>query len=186
MLGDVALIRAVRALRDGAIIAYPTEAVWGVGCDPFNQRAVETLLALKHRPLHKGLILAAADATMFAPLIDPLPPAQRQRLLDSWPGPNTWVVPDPDHLTPRWIRGAHDSVALRVSAHPLVARLARAFGGAIVSTSANPSGLPPARSRFMVRRYFGELVMILPGETAGARNPTTIRDVVSGNTLRAS
>lgn len=186
MLGDVALIRAVRALHDGALIAYPTEAVWGIGCDPFNRAAVETLLALKRRPVHKGLILAAADATMLAPLLDPLPADQRQRLADSWPGPNTWVVPDPKQYMPSWIRGTHDSVALRVSAHPLIVQLSRAFGGPIVSTSANPAGLLPARNRYQVRRYFDGLVMILPGETAGQRSPTVICDIVSGRVLRTS
>lgn len=184
MTGDLALIRAMRALREGAVIAYPTEGVWGLGCDPFNRDSVELLLALKRRPGAKGLILIAAEADMFAPLLDPLPPALRQQLDASWPGPNTWIVPDPDHLAPPWIRGRHDSLALRVTAHPLAARLSRAFGGPIVSTSANPAGLAPALSAYAVRRYFGGLVMIVPGNTGGSKTPSTIRDLVTGRVLR--
>ena len=132
MTGDLALIRAVRALRDGAVIAYPTEGVWGLGCDPFNRDAVEFLLALKRRPSEKGLILIAAESDMFAPLLDPLPASLRHQLDASWPGPNTWIVPDPDHLSPPWIRGRHNSLAVRVTAHPQAARLSRAFGGPLI------------------------------------------------------
>ena len=185
MAGSLALIRVVRALHDGAVIAYPTEGVWGLGCDPDNQKAVSTLLALKHRPIEKGLILVAADAIMFAPLIDTLPADKRRLLQQSWPGPNTWVVPDPDHRIPSWIRGRHDSVALRVSAHPVVQQLSRAFGGALVSTSANPAGLPAALNQYAVRRYFGELVMMVRGETGADKVPTAIRDLVTGKILRA-
>jgi len=184
MTGDWAIIRALRALREGAVIAYPTEGVWGLGCDPFNRDAVELLLALKRRPSAKGLILIAADATMFAPLLDPLPPSQRQQLEASWPGPNTWIVPDPDHLAPPWIRGRHDSLAVRVTAHPLAARLSQAFGAPIVSTSANPAGLAPALTPNAVRRYFGGLVMIVPGSTGGGNTPSTIRDLATGRVLR--
>jgi len=184
MTGDLASIRAVRALREGAVIAYPTEGVWGLGCDPFNRDAVELLLALKQRPSAKGLILIAAAAAMFAPLLDPLPPLLRQQLDSSWPGPNTWIVPDPAHLSPPWVRGRHNSLALRVTAHPTAARLSREFGGPIVSTSANPAGLTPALTAYTVRRYFGGLVMIVPGNTGGSKTPSTIRDLVSGRLLR--
>lgn len=184
MAGDLALIRAVRALHAGAVVAYPTEGVWGLGCDPFNRDAVLALLALKQRPSTKGLILIAADAAMFAPLLDPLPAPLRQRLAASWPGPNTWIVPDPEHLAPAWIRGRHDSVALRVTAHPQASRLSQAFGGPLVSTSANPAGLPAALTANTVRRYFGGLVRILPGTTGGSKTPSTIRDLVSGQVLR--
>lgn len=184
MTGDLALIRAVRALRDGAVIAYPTEGVWGLGCDPFNRDAVEFLLALKRRPSEKGLILIAAESAMFAPLLDSLSASLRQQLDASWPGPNTWIVPDPDHLSPPWIRGRHNSLAVRVTAHPQAARLSRAFGAPLVSTSANPSGLAPAMTAYAVRRYFGRLVMIVPGNTGGSKTPSTIRDLVSGRVLR--
>ena len=135
--------QAARAIRAGAVIAYPTEAVWGLGCDPWNEEAVYRLLALKERPMHKGLILVADDIGQFDFLLDDLPEIWQERLAGSWPGPNTWLVPHQGRL-PAWITGRHASVALRVSDHPLVRALC-ALTGPLVSTSANPAGRPAAR-----------------------------------------
>lgn len=176
---------ALRMLRDGGVIAYPTEAVWGLGCDPMHADAVQRLLALKQRPVEKGLILVAADLAQVQPWLDALPVARREAVLATWPGPVTWLLPDPDQRIPAWIRGHHQSVALRVSAHPQVQALSRAFGGLLVSTSANPAGLPPARTALDVHRYFGEAVdAMVPGETGGLDKPTAIRDALTGETLR--
>lgn len=176
---------AVRALRRGGVIAYPTEGVWGLGCDPFDPVAVAKLLELKQRAVHKGLILVAADMGQLAPCLGDLTPAQRDCLTQSWPGPHTWVVPHGSSL-PNWISGYKPTVALRVSAHPVVAALCRAYGGPIVSTSANPAGLPPARTALTVRRYFGDkLDCVLQGKLGGQTGPTPIRDLVSGRSLRA-
>lgn len=174
---------AVRALRAGAVVAYPTEAVWGLGCDPFNESAVRRLLALKQRSEAKGLIIIAADVAQIAPWIAALTPSQRAAALATWPGPYTWVVPAPQ--APRWLRGAHASLALRVSAHPGVQALCRAWGGPLVSTSANLSGQPPARDPLALRRQFGDgLGFILPGRLGGDARPSEIRDAVSGAVLR--
>lgn len=170
-------------IRRGAVIAYPTEAVWGLGCDPFNATAVARLLALKERPVHKGLILVAADIKQFAWLLDGLTAEQLQQLTDSWPGPNTWLVPHHNRV-PEWICGAHDSVAIRVSAHPLVAQLCT-LTGPLVSTSANPSGRLPAKSRLRIEQYFhGQLDAVLSGELGQSSKPSTIRDLRTGQVLR--
>jgi L-threonylcarbamoyladenylate synthase len=175
---------AVRALRAGRVIAYPTEAVWGLGCDPFNPEAVQALLWMKNRPVEKGMILVADNMESVRPLMElPTSEEQQSRLKQSWPGPNTWLVPA-SRLVPEWIRGRHTKVALRVSAHPLVQRLCREFGGPIVSTSANPAGCREARSVFDVRKYFGDSVVAVPGALGSLDQPTTIRDLVSGETLR--
>ena len=172
-------------VRDGAVIAYPTEAVWGLGCDPFNATAVARLLALKERPVHKGLILVAADIEQFAELLEGLSASELAQLQKSWPGPNTWLVPHHNRV-PDWITGAHDSVAIRVSAHPLVAELCR-LTGPLVSTSANPSGLLPARSRLRIEQYFhGQLDAVLSGELGQSSNPSTIRDLRTGQVLRSA
>ena len=172
-------------LASGGVIAYPTEGVWGLGCNPDDKHAVLRLLELKQRPVEKGLILVAADIEQFAPYLQGLAPALRRRLTESWPGPVTWVVPD-NGRAPLWVRGDHPGVALRVSDHPLVAALCRAFGGPVVSTSANPGGRQPARSALAVRRYFGkQLDFVLPGELGGLRGATTISDLVSGEVMRA-
>lgn len=178
------LRQACRTLRRGGVIAYPTEGVWGLGCDPFNPDAVAKLLALKQREVTKGLILVAATIEQFEPYLRALAPAQRALLARSWPGPQTWVVPHGATL-PDWITGYKSAAALRVSAHPIVAALCRFNGGPIVSTSANPAGRPPARSALKVRRYFGDkLDYLLPGKLGGQVGPTPIRDLASGRLLR--
>ncbi len=171
-------------LHAGGLVAYPTEAVYGLGCDPLNSAAVERLLALKRRPWQKGMILIAARIEQLQPYIQPIPPEHQHKLDQSWPGPHTWLIPASDNC-PAWIRGEHHTVAVRVSAHPLVKALCEAFGGAIVSTSANLAGKQPARSPLRVLRALGEEVdYCLHGELGGADRPTGIRDLVSGEAVR--
>jgi len=180
------LRQAVWTLRAGGVIAYPTEAVWGVGCDPFNRDAVVRLLAIKERPMHKGLILIAAEVGQVLPWLGGLTVGQCRRVLESWPGPNTWVVPVGPEF-PAWVRGDHDSVAVRVSAHPGVQALCRAWGGALVSTSANRTGLPPARSALQLQCGLrGRVDYRLPGQLGGQSRPTLIRDALTGDILRPS
>lgn len=184
MLNSFHLHGAVRALQSGGVIAYPTEGVWGLGCDPFDAHAVARLLQLKRREPAKGLILVAATSAQFEPYLAPLTPAQRQQLLSTWPGPATWLVPH-NGTVPEWITGGRPQVALRVSAHPPVVALCERFGGPLVSTSANPSGRPPARDALRVRRYFGtRLDYILQGPLGGQRGPTPIRDLRDGSLRR--
>ncbi|PAU64773.1 tRNA threonylcarbamoyladenosine biosynthesis protein RimN [Pseudomonas sp. PIC25] len=172
-----------RVVREGGVVAYPTEAVWGLGCDPWNEEAVYRLLALKDRPVEKGLILVADSIRQFDFLLEDLPEAWQDRLASTWPGPNTWLVPHQNRL-PEWITGQHDSVALRVSDHPLVRDLC-ALTGPLVSTSANPGGRPAARTRLRVEQYFHDrLDAVLGGALGGRKNPSTIRDLVSGRVVR--
>ncbi len=180
------LARAVRALRDGGVIAYPTEAVWGLGCDPLDEAAVLRLLALKQRNWQKGVILVAADMTQLAPYLHGLADDLLQTLRSSWPGPNTWLIPNNGNA-PDWITGGRDTLAVRVSDHPLVSALCSAYGAAIVSTSANPSGKAPARSALAVRRYFHtQLDDILPGNLGTQQKPTRIRHLLTGETVRSA
>ncbi len=184
---ESALVPAVAALRAGGVIAYPTEAVFGLGCDPQNPTAVERLFALKQRPPTQGVLLIAADFAQVKNFIDLLavPADAFARAQATWPGPHTWIFPRAA-ATPTWLTGAHSGIALRVTAHPLAAALCRAFGGALVSTSANRHGEPPARSAAAVQAAFGaELAYILPGETGGLARPTPIRDVITGDEIRA-
>ena len=175
---------AVSALREGGVIACPTEAVWGLSCDPNNRDAVTYLLALKSRAVGKGLILVASSPQQVEFLLSGLTPQQRQTVCASWPGPTTWLVPHRG-VVPDWICGEHETVAVRVSAHPIVSALCAAWGGPLVSTSANPSGARPAREVFQVHRYFGDsLDYVLPGRVGAAARPTTIRDARSGQIVR--
>lgn len=180
------LQQAIDALRRGGVIACPTEAVWGLGCDPFDEAAVMRLLAIKGRDVGKGLLLVAADASQLDGLVDwdALPAERRDRVLASWPGAHTWVLPATPRV-PRWITGDHDGVAARVTAHPLVAGLCRAFGDPLVSTSANAAGEPPARTEAgLAPTLRAALDAVLPGATGGLERPTPIRDARSGGTLR--
>jgi L-threonylcarbamoyladenylate synthase len=175
---------AYRALRAGGVIAYPTEAVWGLGCDPLNAHAVRRLRALKRRPRDNGLILIAATFEQVAPLMAPLTQARMLQLRASWPGPVTWIVPASPEV-PDWVRGPGGTVALRVSAHPLAAALCDIYGAPIVSSSANRSGRPPARTALAVRRQLGAgLDYVLPGAVGGLARPTTLRDARSGTIVR--
>ena len=176
---------AANVLREGGVIAYPTEGVWGLGCDPYCEQAVLRILSLKSRPVEKGLILVAGNMEQVEPLIRDLAAPYRQLLEDTWPGPHTWLLPDVDQVTPPWIKGQFDTVAVRVSRHPLVVELCEAFGGMIVSTSANPADLPPALSRAEVEGYFpAGIDMLVPGELGGQEGPSTIRDLMSQEVIR--
>lgn len=178
------LRRAADAVRRGGVVAYPTEAVYGLGCDPLNGGAVLRLLAIKQRPIDMGLILIGADFAQLAPFIDTTQRAQITRALRSWPGPVTWLLPAAREV-PLWLRGRHDTVAVRVTAHPLAAALCRAVGGALVSSSANRHRQPPARTALQVRRRFGKQIdFVLVGEVGTARRPTEIRDAASGRVVR--
>jgi len=179
------LRRAVDALRRGGIVAYPTEAVFGLGCDPLDGHALERLLALKARPAAKGLILIADRFEALEPFLLPLGRNLRRRVAAGWPGPITWLLPARPEV-PTLLRGAHDTLAVRVAGHPLAAELCAAFGGALVSTSANPAGRPPARDALTVRRYFGSaLDGLLNGPLGDALRPTEIRDGRDGSQVRA-
>ena len=175
---------AAKILHAGGVVAYPTEAVWGLGCDPENSRAVARLLELKRRSPAAGLILLAADIEQLAPCLDGLTRSMRTRLEESWPGPVTWLVPDIGAVPP-WVRGAHDTVALRVTAHPVAAALCRFFGGPLVSTSANRSGCRPARRMFQVHRFLrGGADCVLPGALGGQLRPTAILNLATGEEVR--
>lgn len=174
-----------RCLLGGGVIAYPTEAVYGLGCDPLNARAVQRLLELKQRPLAAGLILIAADFSQIEPFLDNLPPALRRRIGATWPGPITWLLPARPE-TPVWLRGRHATLAVRVTAHPGSAALCRAFGGALVSTSANPRGREPARCPLQVQRYFRDSIdYLVPGPLGQRQRPSEIRDARTGKVLRS-
>jgi L-threonylcarbamoyladenylate synthase len=177
---------AVRTLRAGGVVAYPTEAVYGLGCDPFNEHAVMRLLAIKGRAVDKGLILIAADHDQLEPLLLPCGADTLAPVLESWPGPSTWILPAHPRV-PGWLTGGSGAIAVRVTAHPLAASLCRRFGGPLVSTSANRSGRPPARTVLGARRALGSRVdYFLTGPTGGDARPSEIRDARDGRLLRGA
>ena len=179
------LRRAGQVLRTGGVVAYPTEAVYGLGCDPLDADAVHRLLALKGRAAAKGVILIAADLEQLGPYLAPVDAGARQRAEASWPGPVTWVWPARTGV-PSWLSGGRDTLAVRVTDHAPAAALCEAFGGPLVSTSANRAGLPPARTPLEVRRAFPRGVdLIVHGPLGGRDRVSEIRDVRTGAVLRA-
>ena len=178
------LREARRCLNHGGVIAYPTEAVYGLGCDPLDPHAVAHLLWLKSRAPEKGLILIASTIEQLAPYIC-VDEMTEKELKKSWPGPVTWVVPAAANV-PAWITGGRNTIAVRVTAHPIAADLCTAFGGVLISTSANTSGKVPARNSLQVRKRLRSLPdMIINGATGQRDRPTEIRDATTGNLLRA-
>ncbi|USD65335.1 L-threonylcarbamoyladenylate synthase [Vibrio sp. SCSIO 43136] len=178
--------QALRALQQGEVIAYPTEGVFGVGCDPDNAQAVQKLLAVKQRPVEKGLILIAGDYQQLLPYIDEsqLTKEQLQAVHASWPGPVTWIMPASDKVS-NWVSGQFDSIAVRVTDHPLVQQVCSAFGKPITSTSANLTGQPPCKTNQEVEQQLGHTqVVLLRGETGGRDKPSEIKDAKTAQVLR--
>ena len=183
---DRSIVEAAKAIKQGGVIAYPTETVWGLGCDPWNRSAVYRILEIKSRPVEKGVILIGSSQDQFAPLLDPLSREDRAKLSACWPGPYTWLIPDPEHWVPEWVKGQFDTVAVRVSSHPKVQELCQATGHPIVSTSANRAGEEPLLTFAGTEQEFsGELDAIVDGETGEQRIPSEIRDLRSGKIIRA-
>lgn len=182
--GTFEVRRMAKLLRAGGVIAYPTEGVYGLGCDPRNQAALERILRLKGRSASKGLILIGADESQLWPFIQTVDDARMSQVRASWPGPVTWVFPARDGINPL-ISGGRRTVAVRVTSHPAAAALCAAFGGALISTSANVSGVKPARTRLRVLRELGAHIDgIARGRVGDRRRPSTIRNVADAQILR--
>jgi L-threonylcarbamoyladenylate synthase len=178
--------QALNALNNGEVIAYPTEGVFGVGCDPDNPEAIQKLLELKQRPVEKGLILIAASYEQLLPYIDEsqLTSEQLAKVQQTWPGPVTWIMPCSDKVS-HWVSGQFDSIAVRVTDHPLVQKMCNAFGKPLTSTSANLTGEPPCMKTAEVYQQLGDkLVAVLEGETGGRDKPSEIRDAKTSQVLR--
>lgn len=174
-----------RFIRQGEIVAYPTEAVFGLGCNPFDADCIERLLALKQRPVHKGLILVGSSYEQLTPLFAPVNTTIVRRMQNSWPGPITWLVPAADWV-PYWLTGNSDKIAVRVSAHPVVQQICAQLQFPIVSTSANVSNRNAARNAIQVRKNLGNgVAMIVNERTLGHKSPSKILDSLSGQVIRA-
>lgn len=174
---------AIQKINAGEIIAYPTEAVYGLGCDPLNETAVLNLLTIKQRPIEKGLILIASSLAQLAPYLQ-LNEAIISRVQLTWPGPVTWLIPA-QLWVPEWLTGQHSSLAVRVTAHPVARFLCEMNGNPIVSTSANINTQSPATNSWIVSKKLGfKLVFILPGKVGGLEQATPIYDVLSKSKIR--
>jgi L-threonylcarbamoyladenylate synthase len=173
---------AAEVLYSGGVIAYPTEGVYGLGCLPDEGAAVERVLRLKQRAASKGLILIAAEAEQLDGWID-LPVGR------SLPNPDpahpiTWIVPPGPFIHPL-LRGENVGIAVRLTTNAVARALCNTVDSPLVSTSANLSGRPTTRNRYVLRRQFIRRVdYIVPGDCGPVDGPSEIRDFLTGNVLR--
>lgn len=175
---------AVEKLRAGEILAYPTEAIYGLGCDPLIESAIRRLLVLKDRPESAGFVLIASNFEQLQPWLADTTADLINKAMQSWPGPVTWLFPRAAGV-PDFVAGEHDTIAVRITAHESSRALCEAYGSALISTSANPRSQKPARSAAEVKDYFGTgLGGILAGPLGSASQPSEIRDLKSGNIVR--
>ncbi len=176
--------QAVKVLKNGGLIAYPTEGVFGIGCDPLQLSALQRVIEIKQRDASKGLIIVSAEFSHLENFIEPLDLLTRERLLATWPGAVTWIVRAKPTL-PELLTGGRETIAVRVSQHPVIVSLSQEFGGPIVSTSANYSGQPACTTATAVRQALGEKIdLLLDAPVGGQQGATPIFDAASGNRLR--
>lgn len=179
--------KATEVFTQGGIIAYPTEAVFGLGCDPENELAIQKLLSIKQRPVNKGLILLATNYSQLLPYIDDKAISQVDRLkvLSRWPDAITQVLPANNNISPL-LRGDFDSIAVRITDHKDVVALCQQTNKAIVSTSANLAGSKPAVTWQQVEQQLGDKIdFIVKGETSGLLKPSTIINGLTGEIIRS-
>ena len=177
--------RAVATLRSGGVVAYPTESVFGLGCDPWNRMAVARVFAVKHRPIAKRCIVIAAEPSQLERLVDVDALHCSGFVTRYWPGPVTLVTPARDDA-PSWLVGSDGTLAVRVTNHPVARGLCASFRGPLISTSANRNARPPARDALRVRAVFGpDIDWYVAGRVGGLAAPTRIIDVRDGRTIRS-
>lgn len=177
--------KIILALHHGKIIAYPTESVFGLGCDPEYEKSVYKLLALKQRSWEKGLILIAGSYEQLTPYVDvnKLTNWQKNIILSVKSKSITWVVPARKNA-PKWLTGKFNSIAIRITNFELVKKLCFLYGKPLISTSANLHGLLPCRTTEEVIAQFNNQVSILEGCVAGCDNPSEIRDIITDRLYR--
>ncbi|MGJ8694068.1 MAG: L-threonylcarbamoyladenylate synthase [Thalassotalea sp.] len=181
------MANAVEVFQQGGIIAYPTEAVFGLGCDPDNQAAVEKLLEIKQRPIEKGLILLAANYSQLLPYVDDakIPQDKRFSVLSRWPDGITQVLPANQNIA-KYLTGKFSTIAVRVTSQPDVVALCKVTNKPIVSTSCNLTGGEPAKTYQTIDEQLQtQIDFIIQGETLGYTQPSTIIDGLTGETFRS-
>jgi len=170
----------VNSLKTGKVIAYPTEGVWGLGCDPSNEQAISRLLKIKGRSENKGFILIGSSLKQFSKFIEV--EKYKNKLLEKWPGPHTWLVPPRPEIS-KLIIGNNEKIALRLSSHKPVVELCEEFKGAIISSSANKEGAPTPESAEEIKGIFPD-IKALKGELGGLNKPSKIQDILTGEVIR--
>ncbi|MDJ0880022.1 MAG: L-threonylcarbamoyladenylate synthase [Gammaproteobacteria bacterium] len=174
------------AINQGAIIAYPTDTIWGFGCHPRIEKAVTRIKSLKRRPRDKGLILLASSIELFKTYINPDDYYRHLSTLKMpRPRPLTWIVrAHPD--CPSWLKARRGTLAIRITDLSHIRILCQGMQAPLVSTSANLSGQPTARNQFNIHKQFQHDVdFVIEGYRVPGRQASEIRELDSGKILRA-
>ena len=189
---------AASYLQAGGLLAYPSESVWGLGCDALNADAIHQVINLKHRDIGKGLIVLTDSAERLKPLLNVSHETSlidhMQTFSDEFARQHfralTWLVPIEPSALPSALIGAHDTLAVRITTHPLLKDLCQALispanpYGFLVSTSCNPAGQAPAQNLTQAMEYFGDQIAYLDVDGLGFDQPSCIKDLLTGDILR--
>ena len=182
MASDFSIRHAAHVIRNGGIIAYPTDTIYGLGCDPYNAQAVHDINLLKQRPLNKQFILLAGNIAQIKPLIV-LDEEQRAQITQTNEA-ISWIA-DASPLAPAWLTDKKNTLTIRVSNNATVKKLCAALGHAIISTSANPSGKTPAGNSLELHRYFhGRVDKILASQQKLTARPSKIIRLCDNRVIR--
>lgn len=184
MYYKAALLNKVKAhIKAGGLIAYPTESCFGIGCNPFNRKAINRIIKIKKRDKNKGMIVVAGKIGHLDRLIKPLSNNDFEYLNCFWPGHYSFILPTKRNV-PVNLTGKHNKIAVRVSSHKLIQQLCSYLAIPLVSTSANKSGFRSIKNNKECLKQFGKSILILPGNIGFAKNPSTIIDLVTKQVIR--
>ncbi|MEE3003380.1 MAG: L-threonylcarbamoyladenylate synthase [Pseudomonadota bacterium] len=176
--------KAILALQREQVIAYPTESMYGLGCDIYSQDALLRIIKLKKRDASKGLIVVAANWQQVENLTEKLPESDYREIFNTWPGATTWVFPAKSEV-PQLVTGSKKTIAIRISSNPFVQELCKGFKGPIISTSANIQGHPPAISMQETFAVFGNKIdCYVPGKIGENKKASKIIDAQTKIVLR--
>ncbi len=175
---------ASNLLHDGEIIIYPTESIYGIGCDPWNESSVNKIYEIKNRPSNKPMIIVGSDIAQIEKLVDVR--SLNRSVIDSWPGHSTWLIPS-NKSCPPWLKDAITAkVAIRISEHETVKKLCIDFGKPLISTSANLSEVLPSKDKAEIEKIFSSSIeYIVEGLLGGSESPSIIRDMLTGEIVRS-
>lgn len=176
-IDDSLLLEAAGIIRQGGLVAFPTETVYGLGANALNEEAAKKIYAAKGRPSDNPLIAHIAKPQDLAPLVKKIPEAGKKLMEAYWPGPLTMIFPKSD-LVPYGTTGGLDTVAVRMPSDPIANRLIELAGVPIAAPSANTSGRPsPTVAEHVYQDMNGRIEMILDGGAVGIGVESTIVDV---------
>ncbi len=174
---------AVKTLQTGGIIAYPTESVFGLGCDASNLKAIERLLSIKQRSYKKGFIVLVSDIRYALPLLSPLSSVQIDKIDQTSVRATTWLINKRSDLSPLLV-GEHQKLAVRVTDNPIAKKLCELFAKPIISTSCNLNAKSTSSHVSYIRnKMILKVDQIVSGRCSG-QPPSQIIDLDSGVVIR--